>query len=158
MFEPFSNSLNKSSIINNSIITNNSKEYNQLKKEYEILKRNYDELIKNLDPNKELNISKIKNVQDLSDKLTLYSKEINEYKIVIKNMVKKIAEKININIISRNDKIKNDLKNKLESVILLVIDNIDNKNMEIKNLNEQKEILLNYYFFKLEIKLRKYKY
>ena len=35
------------------------------------------------------------------------------------------------------------MKNKLESVILLVIDNINNKNIEIKNLNEQKEILLN---------------
>ena len=143
MFEPFSNSLNKSSSFYNGIITNNSKEYNQLKKDYEILKRNYDELIKNLDPNKELNISKVKKIQDLSDKLTLYSKEINDYRIVIKNMVKKISEKININIISGNDKIKNDIKNKLESVILLVIDNIDNKNMEIKNLKEQKEILLN---------------
>ena len=143
MFEPFSNSLNKSSSFYNGIITNNSKEYNQLKKDYEILKRNYDELIKNLDPNKELNISKIKKIQDLSDKLTLYSKEINDYRIVIKNMVKKISEKININTISGIDKIKNDIKNKLESVILLVIDNIDNKNMEIKNLKEQKEILLN---------------
>ena len=143
MFEPFSNSLNKSSSFYNGIITNNSKEYNQLKKDYEILKRNYDELIKNLDPNKELNISKVKKIQDLSDKLTLYSKEINDYRIVIKNMVKKISEKININTISVNDKIKSDIKNKLESVILLVIDNIDNKNMEIKNLKEQKEILLN---------------
>ena len=143
MFEPFSNSLNKSSSFYNGIITNNSKEYNQLKKEHEILKRNYDELIKNLDPNKELNISKVKKIQDLSDKLTLYSKEINDYRIVIKNMVKKISEKININTISGNDKIKSDIKNKLESVILLVIDNIDNKNMEIKNLKEQKEILLN---------------
>ena len=143
MFEPFSNSLNKSSSFYNGIITNNSKEYNQLKKDYEILKRNYDELIKNLDPNKELNISKVKKIQDLSDKLTLYSKEINDYRIVIKNMVKKISEKININIISGNDKIKSDIKNKLESVILLVIDNIDNKNIEIKNLKEQKEILLN---------------
>ena len=143
MFEPFSNSLNKSSSFYNGIITNNSKEYNQLKKDYEILKRNYDELIKNLDPNKELNISKVKKIQDLSDKLTLYSKEINDYRIVIKNMVKKISEKININTISGNDKIKSDIKNKLESVILLVIDNIDNKNMEIKNLKEQKEILLN---------------
>ena len=143
MFEPFSNSLNKSSSFNNSYIGNNSKEHLQLKKEYEILKRNYEELIKNLEPNKEINISRVKKIQDLSDKLTLYSKEINDYKIVIKNTVKKIAEKININIISPNDKIKDDLKNKLESVILLVIDNINNKNIEIKNLNEQKEILLN---------------
>ena len=143
MFEPFSNSLNKSSSFNNSYIGNNSKEHLQLKKEYEILKRNYEELIKNLEPNKEINISRVKKIQDLSDKLTLYSKEINDYKIVIKNTVKKIAEKININIISTNDKIKDDLKNKLESVILLVIDNINNKNIEIKNLNEQKEILLN---------------
>ena len=90
-----------------------------------------------------MNISKVKKIQDLSDKLTLYSKEINDYRIVIKNMVKKISEKININTISVNDKIKSDIKNKLESVILLVIDNIDNKNMEIKNLKEQKEILLN---------------
>ena len=143
MFEPFSNSLNKSSSFNNSYIGNNSKEHLQLKKEYEILKRNYEELIKNLEPNKEINISRVKKIQDLSDKLTLYSKEINDYKIVIKNSVKKIGEKININIISSNDKIKDDLKNKLESVILLVIDNINNKNIEIKNLNEQKEILLN---------------
>ena len=143
MFEPFSNSLNKSSTINNSFIGNNSKEHLQLKKEHETLKRNYEELIKNLEPNKEINISKVKKIQDLSDKLTLYSKELNDYKVLIKNIIKKIGEQININIISTYDKIKDDLKNKLESVILLVIDNINNKNIEIKNLNEQKEILLN---------------
>ena len=143
MFEPFSNSLNKSSTINNSFIGNNSKEHLQLKKEHETLKRNYEELIKNLEPNKEINISKIKKIQDLSDKLTLYSKELNDYKVLIKNIIKKIGEQININIISTYDKIKDDLKNKLESVILLVIDNINNKNNELKNLKEEKEILLN---------------
>ena len=143
MFEPFSNSLNKSSTINNSFIGNNSKEHLQLKKEHETLKRNYEELIKNLEPNKEINISKVKKIQDLSDKLTLYSKELNDYKVLIKNIIKKIGEQININIISTYDKIKDDLKNKLESVILLVIDNINNKNNELKNLKEEKEILLN---------------
>ena len=143
MFEPFSNSLNKSTSLNTSYAGNNSKEHLQLKKEYENLKKNYDELIKNLEPNKEYNISKAKKIQDLSDKLTLYAKEINEYKITIKNIVKKIKENIDINICSNYEKDKSDLKNKLESVILLVIDKINNKNVEINNLNEQKEILLN---------------
>ena len=143
MFEPFSNSLNKSTSLNTSYVGNNSKEHLQLKKEYENLKKNYDELIKNLEPNKEYNISKAKKIQDLSDKLTLYAKEINEYKITIKNIVKKIKENIDINICSNYEKDKPDLKNKLESVILLVIDQINNKNVEINNLNEQKEILLN---------------
>ena len=100
MFEPFSNSLNKSTSLNTSYVGNNSKEHLQLKKEYESLKKNYDELIKNLEPNKEYNISKAKKIQDLSDKLTLYAKEMNEYKITIKNIVKKIKENIDINICS----------------------------------------------------------
>ena len=143
MFEPFSNSLNKSLTLNTSYTGNNSKEHLQLKKEHEILKRNYEELIKNIEPNKDINISKIKKIQDLSDKLTLFTKELNDYKISIRNMIKKIGEKININISSNNDKEKGDLKNKLESVIILMIDNLNNKTAEIKILNDQKEILLN---------------
>ena len=143
MFEPFQSSLNRSSTINTSYSGNNSKEHLQLKKEYEKLKKNYEELIKNIEPNKEINTSKIKKIQDLSDKLTLFSKEINEYKTSIKNMIKKIEENINTNICYNYNKDKGDIKNKLESVIIYVIDNINNKNMEIKNLNEQKEILLN---------------
>ena len=142
MFEPFSNSSNKRTTINSNNNTN-SKEFLQLKKEYENLKRNYDNLIKNLEPNKELNLSKIKKIQDLADKLTLYSKEIEDNKNVINNMIKKIGEKFNINIVSNYVKDKSDLKNKLESTILLVIDNINKKNEEIKSLNDQKEILLN---------------
>ena len=143
MFEPFSSSLNKSSSLNTSYVGNNSKEHLQLKKEYETLKKNYEELIKNLEPNKDFNISKVKKIQDLSDKLTLYAKELNEYKSNIKNVIKKIGENIDINICSNYEKLNSDMKNKLESVILLVIDNLNNKNIEIKNLNEQKEILLN---------------
>ena len=143
MFEPFSNSLNKSLTLNTSFTGNNSKEHLQLKKDYESLKKNYEDLIKNLEPNKEMSITKVKNIQDLSDKLTLFSKELNEYKNIIKNMIKKIGDKININIALNNEKNRDDLKHKLESVILLAIDNIYNKNVEIKNLNEQKEILLN---------------
>ena len=142
MFEPFSNSSNKRTTINSNNNTN-SKEFLQLKKEYENLKRNYDNLIKNLEPNKELNLSKIKKIQDLADKLTLYSKEIEDNKNVINNMIKKIGEKFNINIVSNYVKDKSDLKNKLESTVLLVIDNINKKNEEIKSLNDQKEILLN---------------
>ena len=142
MFEPFSNSLNKSSNLNTSYVGNNSKEHLQLKKEYGNLKKNYDELIKNLEPNKEYSISKAKKIQDLSDKLSVYAKELNEYKITLKNVIKKIKENIDINICSNYEKDKPDLKNKLESVILLVIDKINNKDVEIKNLNEQKEILL----------------
>ena len=142
MFEPFSNSSNKRTTINSNNNTN-SKEFLQLKKEYENLKRNYDNLIKNLEPNKELNLSKIKKIQDLADKLTLYSKEIEDNKNVINNMIKKIGEKFNINIVSNYVKDKSDLKNKLESTILLMIDNINKKNEEIKSLNDQKEILLN---------------
>ena len=138
MFEPFSNSINKSSTLNSSYTGVNSKEHLQLKKEHENLKRNYEELIKNIEPNKELNISKVKKIQDLSDKLTLFSKEINEYKNVVKISLKKIGGIININVSSNYD-----LKDKLESVIVLVIDTIHNKNEEIKNLKEQKEILLN---------------
>ena len=142
MFEPFSNSSNKRTTINSNNNTN-SKEFLQLKKEYENQKRNYDNLIKNLEPNKELNLSKIKKIQDLADKLTLYSKEIEDNKNVINNMIKKIGEKFNINIVSNYVKDKSDLKNKLESTVLLVIDNINKKNEEIKSLNDQKEILLN---------------
>ena len=142
MLEPFSNSSNKRTTINSNNNTN-SKEFLQIKKEYENLKRNYDNLIKNLEPNKELNLSKVKKIQDLTDKLTLYSKEIEENKNVINNMIKKIGEKFNINTVSNYLKDKSDLKNKLESTILFVIDNINKKNEEIKSLNEEKEILLN---------------
>ena len=142
MFEPFLFFFNKRTTINSNNNTN-SKEFLQLKKEYENLKRNYDNLIKNLEPNKELNLSKIKKIQDLADKLTLYSKEIEDNKNVINNMIKKIGEKFNINIVSNYVKDKSDLKNKLESTVLLVIDNINKKNEEIKSLNDQKEILLN---------------
>ena len=143
MFEPFSNSLNKSSILNTSYTSNSSKEHLQLKKEYENLKKNYDDLIKNLEPNKELNISKVKKIQDLSDKLTVCLKELNEYKSNIKNIIKKIGENIDINVSFNYDIINSDLKNRLESVILFVLDSINNKNVEINKLNEQKEILLN---------------
>ena len=138
MFEPFSNSLNKSSTLNTSYNGVNSKEHLQLKKEYETLKRNYEELVKNILPDKDLNLAKVKKIQDLSDKLTLYSKEINDYKNMIKSCLKKIGENINIKTDSNSD-----LKNKLESAVVLFIDNMNYKNEEIKNLNEQKEILLN---------------
>ena len=143
MFEPFSSSLNKSTTLNTSYTSNNSKEHLQLKKEYDCLKKNYDEMIKNLEPNKDMNITKIKTIQDLSNKLTLYSKEVNDYKNIIKNTIKRVSEKININICSNSEKNKVDLKNKLESIVSLALDNINNKNVEINNLNEQKEILLN---------------
>ena len=143
MFEPFSSSLNKSTTLNTSYTSNNSKEHLQLKKEYDCLKKNYDEMIKNLEPNKDMNITKIKTIQDLSNKLTLYSKEVNDYKNIIKNTIKRVSEKININICSNSEKNKVDLKNKLESIVSLALDNINNKNVEINYLNEQKEILLN---------------
>ena len=144
MFEPFSKSLNKNINTNSdSNGKNTSKEYLQLKKEYENLKENYNDLIKSLEQNKELKISKVKKYQDLVDKLNLYSKELIEYKNVIKNTIKKIEENINTNIISNYYKDKPDLRNKLESVILFVMDNINSKNEKIKDLNEEKEILLN---------------
>ena len=96
-----------------------------------------------MEQNKELKISKVKKYQDLVDKLNLYSKELIEYKNVIKNTIKKIEENINTNIISNYYKDKPDLRNKLESVILFVMDNINSKNEKIKDLNEEKEILLN---------------
>ena len=144
MFEPFSKSLNKNINTNSdSNGKNTSKEYLQLKKEYENLKENYNDLIKSLEQNKELKISKVKKYQDLVDKLNLYSKELIEYKNVIKNTIKKIEENINTNIISNYYKDKPDLRNKLESVILFVMDNINSKNEKIKDLNDEKQILLN---------------
>ena len=139
IFEPFSSkiSLNKSFNLNNSI---NQKEYIQLKKEYDKLKNNYEDLIKNIEPKNEYGTSKIRKIQDLSDKLNLIENDLNEYKTIIKNSIKKIGEYININI--NNDREKYSLINKFEYVIQLVVDYTNNKNIEIQHLNEQKEILL----------------
>ena len=146
IFEPFSSkiSLNKSFNLNNSNVhINNSinqKEYIQLKKEYDKLKNNYEDLIKNIEPKNEYGTSKIRKIQDLSDKLNLIENDLNEYKTIIKNSIKKIGEYININI--NNDREKYSLINKFEYVIQLVVDYTNNKNIEIQHLNEQKEILL----------------
>jgi hypothetical protein len=58
----------------------------------------------------------------------------------MKNTIKKFGEYVNINSINGKD--KNSIKNKFEYVFQLIIDFINSKNVEINQLNEQKEILL----------------
>ena len=147
-FDPNSTKMpiNKSLNMNNSYISNsnthnsNSKEYIQLKKEYEKIKNNYDDLIKSLEPKNENNAGKIRRIQELVDKLKLKESDLNLYKNIIKNSIIKLGEHINVNI--NNFKEKCTLENKYDSVIQFVIDFINNKNNEIEQLNEQKEILL----------------
>ena len=125
----------------NSIITNNS-EYIKLKKENEKMKNSYENLIKILDPKNENNINKTKKrIEDLVDKVNLSEKNLLEYKNVIKDSIKKFGEYIDINNNS-NDIDKKSLKYKFELVIQLVIDYINEKKVEIEQLNDQKEILL----------------
>ena len=147
-FDPNSTKMpiNKSLNMNNSYISNsnthssNSKEYIQLKKEYEKIKNNYDDLIKSLEPKNENNAGKIRRIQELVDKLKLKESDLNLYKNIIKNSIIKLGEHINVNI--NNFKEKCTLENKYDSVIQFVIDFINNKNNEIEQLKEQKEILL----------------
>ena len=161
-FEPFTNrnSVNKNHLIshmnsNNMSYPNGSKEYIQIKKEYDNLKKNYEELIRNIEPKNDIGLSKVKKIQDFSDRLTLNENEINqdfsdrltlneneinEYKNIMKNTIKKFGEYVNINSINGKD--KNSIKNKFEYAFQLIIDFINSKNVEINQLNEQKEILL----------------
>ena len=146
-FEPFTNrnSVNKNHMVshmnsNNMSYPNGSKEYIQIKKEYDNLKKNYEELIRNIEPKNDIGLSKVKKIQDFSDRLTLNENEINEYKNIMKNTIKKFGEYVNINSINGKD--KNSIKNKFEYAFQLIIDFINSKNVEINQLNEQKEILL----------------
>ena len=142
IYEPFSskNLVNKYNMDNNNIYSNNNREYIQLKKEYEKIKNNYEVLIRNIEPKTENVQSKIRKIQDLVDKLNINEKDLNEYKTIIKDSIKSIGEYININI--NSDKEKKSLKNKFVLVVQLVIDQINKKNVEIEQLNEEKEILL----------------
>jgi hypothetical protein len=146
-FEPFANrnSVNKNHMVShmsgtNMNYPNGSKEYIQLKKEYDNLKKNYEELIRNIEPKNDVGLSKVKKIQDFSDRLTLNENEINEYKNIMKNTIKKFGEYVNINSINGKD--KNSIKNKFDYAFQLIIDFINSKNVEISQLNEQKEILL----------------
>jgi len=143
-FEPFvnRNTVNNKIHMNASSVNypNGSKEYIQIKKEYDNLKKNYEELIKNIEPRNDVGLSKVKKIQDFSDRLTLNENEINEYKNIMKNSIKKFGEYVNINSINGKD--KNSIKNKFEYAFQLIIDFINSKNVEINQLNEQKEILL----------------
>ena len=145
-FEPFPNkkSANQSQNLNNSNISINSsnKEFLQLKKDYAILKKNYEELIKNIEPKNSNVVNKIKKIQDLSDKLTSTENDLNEYKNILKNSIKKFGEYINFNI-ENNDKEKSNIKLKFELVIQFVIDYINKKKIQIHQLYDEKEILLN---------------
>ena len=58
----------------------------------------------------------------------------------MKNTIKKFGEYVNINSINGKD--KNSIKNKFDYAFQLIIDFINSKNVEISQLNEQKEILL----------------
>ena len=127
---------------NNSNVNNNinNREFIQLKKENEKLKKNYENLIKNIEPKNENGTSKVKKIQDLVDKLNNYEEELNDYKNAIKNNIKIIGEHININ--ANDFRGKTTLKNKLNLVIQLIVDNFTKKNVEIQQLNDEKELLL----------------
>ena len=127
---------------NNNYVNNNfnNREFIQLKKENEKLKINYENLIKNIEPKNENVTSKVKKIQDLVDKLNNYEEELNDYKNAIKNNIKIIGEHININ--ANDFRGKTTLKNKLNLVIQLIVDNFTKKNVEIKQLNDEKELLL----------------
>ena len=133
----------KQQTINNNLNGNNNinnREYIQLKKENEKLKRNYEKLIKNIEPKNEAGSFKIKEIQDLVDKLSNNEKELNEYKNSIKKNIDKIGQAFDINV---NDYIRQTtLKNKLNSVIQLIVDILNKKNDKIQSLNDEKELLL----------------
>ena len=76
--------------------------------------------------------------------MSIYSEELNEYKTSIQNIIQSIEEKIVINNKSYYQKNKDNLINKFEAIISLMIDSIKKKDLEIKNLNDQNEILLYY--------------
>ena len=145
-FEPFSSkiSLNKNNNMNNSSLNNNNninyKDYMQLKKEYEKMKNSYEDLLKNIEPKNENSTSKIRRIQDLVDKLKLNENDINEYKNIIKNAIIKLGEQININI--NNYKEKYTMENKIDFIIQSVTNYINKKDNEIKQLKEEKDILL----------------
>ena len=133
---PISNGC-RSQMITKNNIENNAK-YIRLKCEFDKINSNYQDLIKNLAPKSENGSGKIRTIEDMCDKINNLEKNLEDYKNTIKEGIKKIYEILEVN----DDKNNKNFKIKFELVVQSVIDCINKKNVQIGQLNDEKEILL----------------
>ena len=133
---PISNGCRTQMITKNNI-ENNAK-YIKLKYEYDKINSNYQDLIKTLDPKNENGSGKIRTIEDMCDKINNLEKNIEDYKNTIKEGIRKLYKILEVN----DDKDNKNFKIKFELVVQSVIDCINKKNVQIGQLNDEKEILL----------------
>ena len=127
----------QSQMITKNNIENNAK-YIKLKSEYDKINKNYQDLLKIMDSKNENCSNKIRSIEDICDKINNLEKYLEDYKNLIKEGIKKIGQNLEINDINNN----NNLKIKFELMVQSVIDYINKNNVQIGQLNDEKEILL----------------